>query len=59
MWVIFSSISFHYMNKPISCKSTVNEGSPFKFSKFKGQFAIVLRQVLADEKFSAISQTNC
>ena len=35
------------------------EGSPFEFSTFKNQFVIVIRQVLADEKFSATSQTNC
>ena len=52
-------IAFHYMNNTIPCKNTMNEGSPFEFSTFKGQFVIVVRQVLADEKFRAISQTNC
>ena len=52
-------IAFHYMNNAIPCKSIMNEGSPFEFSTCKGEFVIVVRQVLADEKFSAISQTNC
>ena len=53
----FSAIAFHYMNNTFPCNSTLNEGSPFKFSKFKDQFVIVVRQIIADEKFSAILQT--
>ena len=41
------------MNNAISCKSILNEGSPFEFSIFKDQFIIVVRQVLTDKK------TNC
>ena len=36
----------------------MNEENPFEFSTFTGQFVIVARQVLAEKKFSAISQTN-
>ena len=35
----------------------MNEGSPFEFSIFEDQF-IVVCQVLAAEKLSAISPTN-
>ena len=35
---IFSNlITFRYMNNAIPYKSTMNEGSPFEFSTFKGQ----------------------
>ena len=47
------------MTNDIPYKTTMNEESPFEFSTFQGQYVIVVRQFLPDEKFSAISQTNC
>ena len=47
------------MTNDIPYKITMNEESPFEFSTFQGQYVIVVRQFLPDEKFSAISQTNC